>query len=223
MTRAGVSARRPDTPPLGRLVVLTDRRQAATAGHDLTTVVRQAARAGADTVVFREKDLPPARRAALADEVSEVLDATATALVVASDTALAHRVGAIGVHLARADRSTVVGGLLVGRSCHDLTEVAAAGAEGVDYLFVSPVSTTTSKPGYGPALGSAGASRLAERGAPGTAAYGLGGITPGSAAACRHAGLSGVAVMGAVMAARDPALVTAELKRAVTSPVGVGS
>ena len=211
------------SPPLGRLVVLTDRAQAASAGHELVAVIGRAAAAGADTVVLREKDLLPDERAALAEEVAATLAPAATTLVVASDPDLARRVGGVGVHLAQADPAVGTNGLLVGRSCHGPTEIGAAAAEGVDYLFVSPVAATPSKPGHGPALGPDGAAHLVGAHAPDTPTYGLGGITPELAPSCRRAGLAGVAVMGAVMTAPDPGAATAALKQAVATPSGVGS
>lgn len=207
--------------PLGRLVVLTDRAQAARAGHELVVVIGRVAAAGADTVVLREKDLPQDERAALARQVAGALEPTETALVVASDPDLARRVGGIGVHLAQADPAVGRDELLVGRSCHDATEIGTAAADGVDYLFVSPVAATRSKPGHGPALGPDGTARLADSYAPGTPAYGLGGITPELVPSCRRAGLAGVAVMGAVMTAADPGAATAALKGAVTAASGV--
>ena len=90
---------------------------------------------------------------------------------------------------------------LVGRSCHDGGEVAAAAAEGAHYATLSPVFASRSKPGYGPPLG---LPALAQPFA--IPVYALGGVdTPERAYACVDAGAAGVAVMGAVM--RDPAIV----------------
>lgn len=90
----------------------------------------------------------------------------------------------------------------------------AAGENGVDYVFVSPVFPTTSKPGYGPALDVAGLEAICA--ASQVPVYALGGITPANARACLAAGAAGVAVMGAVMAATDPERTTGELVEAVS-------
>ena len=80
-----------------------------------------------------------------------------------------------------------------------------------DYVTLSPVYSTQTKPGYGPALAPARASALAGE-VPWLA---LGGIdTPVRAAACAAAGARGVAVMGAVMRATDPERVSRELAAA---------
>jgi thiamine-phosphate pyrophosphorylase len=189
-------------------MVLTDRRMAAGAGHDLVDVVAAAVDAGAPAVLLREKDLPRADRHDLAVQLRA---ATAGAtLIVAGDPALARAVGADGVHLAAGDPlpGDPAAGLRVGRSCHAPGELVAAARDGVAaYATFSPVFATTSKPGYGPALGidglAAGCRAAAGVGSP-LAVYALGGIGPAQAAACLVAGAAGVAVMGAVMRAGDP-------------------
>jgi thiamine-phosphate pyrophosphorylase len=106
------------------------------------------------------------------------------------------------VHLTAADPFPAVRPPLVGRSCHSAAELARAAAEGCDWVTLSPFAPTPSKPGHGPALGTAGLAALV-RGAPPVLA--LGGVRPGDVAGCLAAGASGVAVMGPVM--RDPAVV----------------
>jgi thiamine-phosphate diphosphorylase len=190
------------------LMVLTDRRMAADAGHDLVAVVTAAVDAGAPAVVLREKDLPRADRHDLAVQLRAATSGAA-ALIVAGDQALALAVGADGVHLAADDpwpRDSA--GLRIGRSCHTPAELIAAATGGVAaYATFSPVFATTSKPGYGPALGidglAAGCRDVAGVGSP-LAVYALGGIGPAQAGACLAAGAAGVAVMGAAMRADDP-------------------
>jgi hypothetical protein len=99
-------------------------------------------------------------------------------------------------HLAAADPFPVERPVLVGRSCHDRVELRQACREGCDYVLISPVFPTTSKPGYGPALGLAGLAGLVEDAPP---AWALGGVRPDDVAGCLRAGARGVAVMGPVM------------------------
>jgi thiamine-phosphate pyrophosphorylase len=68
------------------------------------------------------------------------------------------------------------------------------------------VFATDSKPGYGPALGLDGLA-AGRRAVPGLPVVALGGVEPGRARACVEAGAAGVALMGAVMRAGDPAAV----------------
>lgn len=188
-------------------MVVTDRRQAVGPGRDLADVVGAAVEGGARTVLLREKDLAPDERRALARPLGEMLGAVGGRLLVAGDVGLAREVGAAGVHLAAADpwpSPEDRAGLLVGRSCHSVDDLRSALTHGADYATLSPIWPSPSKPGYGPALGP---ERLAAACAavPALPVVALGGVTPERAAACRSAGAAGVAVMGEVMRADDPA------------------
>jgi thiamine-phosphate diphosphorylase len=198
--------------------VLTDRRSCRTG---LVDVVRAAVDGGARHVVLREKDLSRDERAALADALRSVLAPVGGRLVVAGPDPL----GGDAVHLGAAGPYPPPARLaLVGRSCHDAAELGRVSTE--DYAFVSPVFPTPSKPGYGPALTPAGLAELVRRSPVPVVA--LGGVqTPEDAAACVVAGAAGVAVMGAVMRATDPAsvvnrLLTALCPSAAAVCAGVG-
>jgi len=200
------------SPTLPAVLVLTDRRVAAAAGHTLPGLV--ASLAGLDVgVVFREKDLLEVERVAIGHEVADASRRAGVLLLVASSPAVAQRIGADGVHLAAEDPSTACG--LVGRSCHDAVELSAAGAEGVAYVTLSPVYATPSKPGHGPPLGLDGLGRLAR--AARRPVFALGGVGPGRAGECVEAGAHGVAMLGAVMQAADPAELVAAVAAEVRS------
>jgi thiamine-phosphate diphosphorylase len=196
------------------VVVLTDRHQAA---GPLDQVVAAAADGGARLVIMREKDLPERRRVLLAATLLAALRRTGCRLSIAGplDAGTAGRLaGVAGVHLAATDPYPAPGSWrgLIGRSCHDPVELAAAAVAGASYATLSPIFASRSKPGYGPPLGLsvfAGPAPLP--------VYALGGVeTPGRAEACVAAGACGVAVMGAVMRAGNPAAVVADLLAAVS-------
>jgi thiamine monophosphate synthase len=181
---------------LPRLLVLTDRTQCA---GSLVDTVAAAVDAGARAVVLRDKDLPLAERAALAEEIAGLLTPVDGVLVWAGAAGSA---GHAAVHLSATDPLPGPRPALVGRSCHSAAELARARAEGCDWAFLSPLAATASKPGYGPALGLTGLAALVPLGPP---VFALGGVAPADVAGCRAAGAHGVAVMGPVM--RDPSLV----------------
>ena len=195
-----------------RLLVLTDRSQLRLSRGLLRTLA-ECRDAGLTHVVLRELDEPPAQRAALCRELADLGLA-----VVAAHRPLPR---AVGVHLPAGgdrrlatppdghDRPDRTVGHLVGRSCHTTAEVATAAAEGFDYVTLGPYAATDSKPGYGPPL-----PPEAYAGHP-IPVLALGGVTPDSARAAMDAGAHGVAVMGAVMRAPDPAGVVAALLEAV--------
>ena len=186
-----------------RLLVLTDRTR--TGGRRLVDVVRAAVDGGADCVVLREKDVPRAQRVALAEELRSFVPT----LLVASDPAIEGD----GVHLAARDpfwcrparHSQGANVKVVGRSCHSPSDLVAAAREGCDYATLSPIFASASKPGYGPALGVD-----ALRASP-LPVYALGGVDAANARACIEAGAAGVAAMGYVMRADDPASAVREL------------
>ncbi|SFP69329.1 thiamine-phosphate pyrophosphorylase [Geodermatophilus dictyosporus] len=181
-----------------RLLLVTDRTQAR---GPLPEVVAAAVAAGARAVWLRDRDLPLPERRALAAELRAALDPVGGLLVWGGAAGAPE---GTAVHLTAADPFPAVRPPLVGRSCHSAAELARAAAEGCDWATLSPFAPTASKPGYGPALGTAGLAALAP-GAPPVLA--LGGVRPGDVAGCLAAGASGVAVMGPAM--RDPAVVAA--------------
>lgn len=195
------------------ILLLTDRRQTA---RPLSEVVAAAVAGGLRQVVLRERDLPRAERAALAERLRGILAPVGGTLIVAGPDPL----GGDAVHLSAAGPYPPPAFGLVGRSCHDEAELSRLTTE--DYLTVSPVFVTASKPGYGPPLGPAGLARLV-RVAAGRPVVALAGVTTAEqVATCRAAGAAGVAVMGAVMRAADPAAVVAELV-AAAAPAEVSS
>ena len=93
-------------------------------------------------------------------------------------------------------------GALIGVSAHIPAEAAAMLRAGADYVTVSPVFLTASKPGYGPALGLDGLAAI-DRQAAGPV-RGAGRDRPGQRRAVPSRRRRGVAVMGEVMRAADP-------------------
>ncbi|MCW3817223.1 thiamine phosphate synthase [Micromonospora sp. DR5-3] len=174
--------------------MLTDRRVAR---GPLPEVIAAAVGGGVRWVVLREKDLPRAERAALAVELRAILADVGGNLIVAGPDPL----GGGAVHLPAAGPYPPPPVGLVGRSCHDEQELRRLTTE--DYVTLSPVFPTKTKPGYGPPLNTRGLATLAQVSPVPTLA--LGGIeTPEQVEACVEAGAAGVAVLGAIMRAEDP-------------------
>ncbi|GLY23322.1 hypothetical protein Misp04_30540 [Micromonospora sp. NBRC 101691] len=193
----------PTTIPSG-VVLLTDRRSA---DRGLAEVVAAAVAGGVRWVVLREKDLPRPERAALAAELRAILADAGGTLVVAGPDPL----DGDAVHLPAAGPYPPPRLGLVGRSCHDAAELARLTTE--DYVTVSPVHPTPTKPGYGPPLRPEGLAELV-RVSP-VPVLALGGIeTPGQVRSCVAAGAVGVAVLGALMRAEHPTEAAATLTHA---------
>ena len=186
-----------------RLLVLTDGGQAP---GPLVEVVRARVAGGARAVVVREKGLPPADRSQLVATLAAVVHEAGGTLLVAGGLTTPPSGGTLdGVHLAAGEAFPASPPPIVGRSCHDPETLRRAAEEGCTYATLSPIFESASKPGYGPALGPD-----ALRGAP-LPVFALGGVDASNAGRCVAAGARGVAVMGAVMRADDPAAVVAGL------------
>jgi len=184
-----------------RLLMVTDRRQASA---PLDVIVAAAVEAGLRWIWLRDRDLDAFERRALAERLLEIAHRHGARLSIGGDVDLACEVAADGVHLAAgasaedvaAARGRLGDQALIGVSVHGAGEIAAA--TGADYVTLSPIFTTESKPGYGPALGLAALAQAARLEIPVLA---LGGVTAARAAACRRVGAAGVAVMGNLMRA----------------------
>ena len=160
---------------------------------------------------LREKDLPPAERRALLQRIVALGTEWRAVVTIHDDVEAAAAVGAAGVHLpagssVAAARQVLGNGKLIGQSTHDPRDIAAAAAQGADYVTFSPVFITASKPGYGPALGLSALS-----GPWPLPVIALGGVDETNIGACLPAGAAGVAIMGAAMRAAAPEAFMAEL------------
>lgn len=190
------------SPPI---LLITDRSQAS---RPLPDVVAAAFDGGCRWVSLREKDLPAHERRRLAETLLKRAEPYRARVGVHDDVALAASLGLRGLHLPaggdiQAAKRQADPRCLIGRSCHSAAELAAAQTAGADYASLSPIFLTQSKPGYGPALGIESLAAIAEGCALPLVA--LGGLTPDRTAACREAGAKGIAVMGEIMRADDPA------------------
>jgi thiamine-phosphate pyrophosphorylase len=205
-------------PLPGPLLVITDRHQAR---QPLETIAAAVGRGGGRWLLFRDKDLAAPARRELATRLARVASEQDVTLSVSADAELAEAVGAAGVHLQAATAVALarerLGDAIIGVSAHSVADVATAAAAGADYVTLSPIFLTESKPGYGPALGTAALRAAAAQRIPVLA---LAGITAVTAGACLAAGASGVAVMGEVMRADDPARVVRDLVAACEAAPG---
>jgi thiamine-phosphate pyrophosphorylase len=200
----------PDPP----LLVISDRSQAK---RPLIEVAEAAFAGGCRWFSLREKDLPADERRALLARLVALGHRFGARVTAHDDIEAVIAAGAGGVHLPggadpAAARSRLPNGV-IGTSAHSPAEAAALLKAGADYVTLSPIFLTESKPGYGPALG---LGRLRE-----AAGYGpviaLAGIDESNAAQCMAAGASGIAVMGEVMRSADPEATVRALVAAIAS------
>jgi len=192
------------------LLVVTDRHPAR---RPLETIISEAVSAGARWVWLRDRDLPGEQRRRLALRLAGIVREVRGVLSIGADIALARDIGSDAVHLrdiaSVAQARHVLGAsALIGMSAHSAADAAAASVAGADYVTLSPIYPSASKPGYGPALGPEAIALATKAGVPVIA---LGGISAENVAAVRAAGATGIAVMGSIMSAEQPAEVVRDL------------
>ena len=201
-------------PPLRRqlaLMVVTDPR--ATGG--LIEAAGKALGAGAPAIQLRWKGAT-ARQLFEAAEALKPVAAHAGALFIVNDRLdVALATGADGVHLGDDDiplevaRRIAPPPFVIGRSVDTVDEALAVARAGADYLGAGPVYGTTSKADTGPLMGLDLLGKICS--AVDVPIVGIGGIGIGGAAPVVGAGAAGVAVLGSIMFADDPAAATRAL------------
>jgi len=195
-------------PPL---LLVTDRHQAR---RTVFEVVAAALAAGCRWVSVREKDMPEDEQVVLARMLAPMAWRHGAKLSLHGTAELALVANADGVHLPAGSDPQVARKLLgpdklVGVSIHTVSEAEAIDPANVDYAIAGPAFETESKPGYGPAIGHKGLAEIAR--AARVPILAIGGLNVVRAAEVLASGPAGIAVMGGVMRAADPARVMREL------------
>ena len=202
-------------PPV---LVISDRHQAR---QPLEQVAEAVFAAGGRWLLVRERDLAVAALLALVRKILAIARPFGASVMISADVAAVKATGAAGVHLpdgsdVAAARAALGAGVLIGSSAHDKAGAWAAAEAGADYVTLSPIFPSISKPDYGPALGLAALREVAAR----QPVLALGGVTHETVSQCLDAGAAGVAVMGAVMGADDPGAAMAALLAKAVAPAG---
>jgi thiamine-phosphate diphosphorylase len=187
-----------------RLMVITD--PVLLKGRDAVAVCRAAVTGGATMIQVRWKDGTPAEIL----ELTRALVAVLPVPVLVNDRVdIALAAGAAGAHLGWDDpplealRPHLPTGFLLGISVGSEEEAARAPAS-ADYWSVGPCFATPTKGDAGPALGPEGFAALVRSAPDGIPVIGIGGITASNARSIMDVGAAGVALISAVVGAKDP-------------------
>ena len=204
------------------LYVLVD--PAVAAGKPLDLLAEQAARGGATLVQLRDKT---GSTRALVEEgkaIKNTLKRLNVPLIVNDRIDVALACAADGVHIGRDDldaptaRRLLGPGAIIGVSIKNERDVADLQPGVVNYACVGGVFSTTSKDNPDPPVGIDGFKRLLrlvrER-APGMPVGAIAGIDERNAAGVIRAGADGIAVISAVIAAKDPKAAAQRLRAIV--------
>lgn len=173
---------------------------------DLPGVVAQALAGGARLLQYRDKSVDATRRHAEALALKELCRRCGVPLIINDDIALAHAVGADGVHLGQADddlasaRAMLGEHAIIGVSCYDsLRRAQSAARAGASYIAFGAFFPSTTKP----MAPRAPIDLLRQSAAFGVPRVAIGGITPDNGASLVEAGADYLAVVSAVFAAAD--------------------
>jgi thiamine-phosphate pyrophosphorylase len=203
-----------------RLYLVTDRDLAR--GRSLREVISAAVDGGVTAVQVREKELGTRRFLNEVRALMQLLEGSGVPLFVNDRADVAIAAGAAGLHVGQDDlpaevaRELVGPGMRLGVSVGTPAEARAALAAGADYVSVSPVFLTPTKPDADSAVGLEGVRRV--RQAAGEApVLAIGGIDGTNAASVIAAGADGVSVVSAIMSAEDPSAAAAALSREVSA------
>lgn len=209
----GVPPRRRPSPP-GQVYAIADA-DALTASADcrrrvpggVPEAVDRLAHAGVAWIQIRAKNLPDDELARVV-EASSAAAGTGAALWIDDRADLAALFPVAGLHLGQADlppaaaRRIVGEGVWIGRSTHDLDQVAEAAADpDVDVVALGPIFSTASKERPDPVVGLA--TLAAARTLTTKPLVAIGGIGPGRLGSVLDAGADTAAVIGAVCRGGD--------------------
>jgi len=193
--------------------LVTDRNQ--THKRDLLWVLEQALEGGIRAIQLREKDLSGKALFQLAYKARELCGRYGAQLFINDRIDVALAVDAAGVQLGKASMPIQTARALLGRhkligySAHSLEESQTAEQSGTDFIVFGPVYFTASKTPYGRPQGVATLRRIAEKIA--IPLYAIGGINCDNIAAVRSAGARGVAMISAIVSARNPRAAAASM------------
>ncbi|MEX1157620.1 MAG: thiamine phosphate synthase [Thermomicrobiales bacterium] len=206
-----------DLAPRLRRYLVTDARAGSV--ERLVEICRAALDGGVTAIQLRAKGWADRQLLDAALAIQPLCHAAGALLIVNDRLDIALAAGADGVHLGVDDMPVaVVRRLLgpdavIGYSPETDADRRNAEADGADYLGVGPVYATGTKSDAGEAIGLDGLRRVVS--ATRLPVIGIGGISIEQAAGVVSAGAVGVALVGAVFMAADPAAAARRLREAL--------
>jgi thiamine-phosphate pyrophosphorylase len=174
--------------------------------------VQAACEAGVNVVQYREKELPFDKRVERAGEIAQVCAKYGVIFIVNDDVDAARACGADGVHLGQKDKGIEAArehGMIIGISASNVEEAKAAEKIGASYIGFGPVFATGTKKDAAPPTGiKALKEAVGKASAP---FFAIGGIDEGNADEVMRTGVAGLAVVSAIMGAKNFQLASEKL------------
>ncbi len=196
------------------LYLVTDRELSL--GRDLEFIVAEAIAGGVTMIQLREKDCATGQFIELARRLLAITRSARVPLVINDRVDVALAVDADGIHVGQQDMPAEIARRLIGPekilgiSVESVADAQAAGDLDIDYLGVSPVYLTATKPDATRALGLEGLRAIRKISRHPLVA--IGGMNQETAPDTIAAGADGIAVVSAICSAPDPRSAAASLK-----------
>jgi thiamine-phosphate pyrophosphorylase len=205
------------------LYLVTDR--ALSLGRSNLEVIEAAVNGGVTLVQLREKEASTREFYQEGLKIKDYLEAADIPLIINDRVDIALALDADGVHLGQEDlpvdaaRKILGPHKIIGASAFNTEEAVAAESRGADYLGLSPIFVTGTKPELVAEIGMKGISSL--RRAVKIPLVGIGSMNQSNAYEAVKMGLDGVAVVSAICSQEDPQAAARALKAQVMRAKGV--
>jgi len=166
--------------------------------------IQKACSSGAELVQLCLKNISEKKHLKLAKEAREITSYFQTRLIIYNDYKIARAVKADGVHLETADTASMKARIhlytwqIIGGTAHTVQDCETLINEQVDYITLSPFSTSATEEALAPALGVLGYAAIIDALKTKTPIIGAGGITTKDVKDILATGVSGIGVSGEI-------------------------
>ncbi len=200
------------------LYLVTDR--SLSLERDIMWIIEEAVKGGVSMVQLREKDCSTRKFIDIATSVKKLLSKHNVPLIINDRVDIAIEVNADGVHIGQSDMPYKIARKLLGRdkiiglSVENMEQAQQANLLDVDYIGISPVFNTPTKPDTAAAFGLEGLRNVTSfTNHPSVA---IGGINLINARDVILTGIKGIAVVSAICSAPDPREAAHLLKKLIS-------
>lgn len=199
------------------LYLVTDRK--IIGNRNILDIVSASIKGGITAIQLREKDCSTREFIQIAREIKKLLTDLNIPLIINDRVDIAQLIKADGVHIGQSDmdysdaRSLLGYNAIIGVSVENKTQALTAISSDVDYISISPVFTTPTKPEAKDFWGIEGLKEIRKL----TNKYlvAIGGINETNIYEVLQAGADGIAVVSAICAAKDPENAARALKNII--------
>ncbi|KAH0362333.1 Hydroxyethylthiazole kinase, partial [Aureobasidium melanogenum] len=213
--------------------LVTDNTPAILGDQDLVEVVRAAVEGGVTIVQLRDKTSDTGEQIRIAKALHAVTKPANVPLLINDRVDVALAAGVEGVHIGQDDidlasaRRLLGKDAIIGVTANSLEEAEIAAKGGADYLGVGTVFATPTKENTKSIIGTSGAQHILSslaQSAPEIKTVCIGGINAKNCqrvlyqTAAAEKSLDGIAVVSAIMAAKDPKKAASDLRQLVATP-----